>query len=171
MWKVVTQFFKEDSVLPHYNSNTIVFILNIKVASSVDHYRQIALANFKHKIITKIMVDSLTYLLPKIISTEQNVFINGRRISDYIFLAFEATNLLNKKAYVGHVALKIDISKALSLCRQIFIDILIVFCRVMTFAYDVSFVFDMHKPTLSTLTSDLFALLDLFLISFVDCEV
>jgi hypothetical protein len=50
--------------------------------------------------------------MPTIISKKQRGFIQGRNIEDCICLASEAINLLNKKAFGGNVALKIDISKA-----------------------------------------------------------
>lgn len=77
----------------------------------MDQYRPISLANFKHKVLNKILADRLAYLLAKIISKEQNSSIHGIKISDFIYLASEATNLLNKKTYAGNVALKIDIYK------------------------------------------------------------
>jgi len=75
-------------------------------------FRQIALANFKFKVISKILADRLAVLMPHIISKEQRGFIKGRNIKDCIFLASEAINLLDKKAFGGNIAFKIDIAKA-----------------------------------------------------------
>jgi len=44
-----------------------------------------------------------------ITSVLQRGFIKGRSIKDFICLTFEAINLLNKKAFGGNLALKIDI--------------------------------------------------------------
>lgn len=54
---------------------------------------------------------------------------------------------------------------------QIFIDILIVFRRVMTFAYDVSFFVDTHELTLSILLRIVCVFLVFSLILNSDCEV
>ena len=51
------------------------------------------------------------------------------------------------------------------------LHIIIVFHRVMTFAYDISFVVDMDKPTLSILPRVSLAFPEFLLISFVDYEV
>jgi hypothetical protein len=71
-----------------------------------------ALANFKFKIISKIIADRLASILPSIISEEQRGFIHDRNIKDCLCSASEATNLLHNKSFGGNLALKIDISKA-----------------------------------------------------------
>ncbi|CAJ2678215.1 unnamed protein product [Trifolium pratense] len=98
--------------MPNFNANTIVLIPKIPSADSVDHYRPIALANFKFKIISKILADRLAQIMPTIISKEQRGFINGRQIKDCICLASEAVNLLHNKSFGDNLAMKIDISKA-----------------------------------------------------------
>ncbi|XP_058761335.1 uncharacterized protein LOC131634725 [Vicia villosa] len=108
----VTQFFLQDWILPNYNANTIILIPKTNEPNSINHYRPIALANFKFKFISKIMDDRLASILPTLISKEQNGFVIGRDIKDSICLTFEAINILNNKCYSGNVALKIDISKA-----------------------------------------------------------
>ncbi|XP_058783393.1 uncharacterized protein LOC131658076 [Vicia villosa] len=70
------------------------------------------MANFKYKLISKILADKLsTIFSSNIISTEQKGFIAGRNIKDGICLTSEAINLLGNKSFSGNVALKIDISK------------------------------------------------------------
>lgn len=110
--KAVSQFFSDEWILPNYNSNTIVLIPKQDNVDSIDQYRPTALANFKHKILTKIIADRLAQIMPTIISKEQRAFIHGRNIRDCICLTSKAVNLLHKKCYGGNVALKIDISKA-----------------------------------------------------------
>lgn len=75
-------------------------------------YRPIALANFKFKIVTKILADRLASITPRIISIEQRGFVRDRNISDCIIIASEAINSLDKRQYGGNIALKVDISKA-----------------------------------------------------------
>jgi len=109
---VVSQFFSDEWILPNYNSNTIVLIPKQENADSIDQFRPIALANFKHKILTKILADRLAQIMPTIISKEQRAFIHGRNIRDCICLTSEVVNLLHNKCFGGNVAMKIDISKA-----------------------------------------------------------
>lgn len=110
--KAVLEFFTKGWILPGYNSNTIALIPKIPNATSIDQYRPIAMANFKFKIITKIIADRLSQLMPVLISKEQKGFIHGRNIRDCLCTASEAANLLLNKSYGGNLILKIDISKA-----------------------------------------------------------
>lgn len=63
-WKMLfaflcCSFFNSDRMLPNWNCNSIVLISKIPEASRVDQLHSISLANFKFKIITKILVDRL----------------------------------------------------------------------------------------------------------------
>jgi len=78
----------------------------------VEQYRTIAMANFKFKVISKIIADRLASIPPTIISSNQKGFIKGRNIKDCLCLASEAINILDKIAFGGNLALKIDITKA-----------------------------------------------------------
>jgi hypothetical protein len=108
----VLEFFTSGWILPGFNSNIITLLPKIQNASSIDQYRPIAMANFKFKIISKIIADRLASILPSIISEEQRGFIHERNIKDCLCIASEAINLLQNKAFGGNLALKIDISKA-----------------------------------------------------------
>lgn len=81
-------------------------------AVSIGQYRPTALANYKVKIITKVLADRLANIAPKIVSQQQRGFIKRRQISDCIGVASEAINLLEKRSFGGNIALKIDIKKA-----------------------------------------------------------
>lgn len=67
---VVTKFFLQDWILHHYNAYTIVLIPKINETDNLNQFRPIALANFKNKIITRILDDRLATLLPFFISLE-----------------------------------------------------------------------------------------------------
>jgi len=110
--KAVIQFFQTEWILLNFNSNNIVLIPKTNHAGTVSDYRPIAIANFKFKLISKILADRLSVFLPAITSIQQRGFIKGMSIKDCICLTSEAINVLNKKAYGGNLALKIDIAKA-----------------------------------------------------------
>ncbi|GAU45776.1 hypothetical protein TSUD_24400 [Trifolium subterraneum] len=99
-------------ILPGFNSNIIALIPKTPNATSIDQYRPIAMANFKFKVISKIIADRLASIMPSIVSEEQKGFIHDRNIKDCLCIASEAANLLHNKSYGGNLALKIDISKA-----------------------------------------------------------
>jgi hypothetical protein len=108
----VMEFFTTSWILPGFNSNIIALIPKSPDASSIAQYRPIAMANFKFKIITKIIADRLASILPNLVSDEQKGFIKDRDIKDCLCIASEAANLIHNKAHGGNVALKIDITKA-----------------------------------------------------------
>jgi hypothetical protein len=70
------------------------------------------MANFKFKIISKIVAERLASIMPSIIFDEQKRFIHGRDIKDCLCIASEAANFLHNKSFGGNLALKIDIAKA-----------------------------------------------------------
>jgi ribonuclease HI len=108
----VLEFFTKSWILPGFNANIIALIPKSPEATSIDQYRPIAMANFKFKVISKILADRLASILPSIISDEQKGFIHDRNIQDCICIASEAVNLLHNKSFGGNLALKIDIRKA-----------------------------------------------------------
>lgn len=97
MTKTVAQVFTDGWILPNFNSNTLVLIPKIHSTDSMDHYMPIALANFKHKIITKILAGRLALILLTIVSQEQIAFIQGRQLKDCVSLTYEVVNILNNK--------------------------------------------------------------------------
>ncbi|MCH79990.1 RNA-directed DNA polymerase (Reverse transcriptase) [Trifolium medium] len=88
-------------ILPGFNSNIIALLPKTPEASSIDQYRPIAMANFKFKIISKIIADKLASIMPSIISEEQKGFIHDRNIKDCLFTASKDANLLHNKSYGG----------------------------------------------------------------------
>jgi len=109
---VVKQFFSHNWILPWMNANVVSLILKIHRATSIKDLRPIAMANFSFKIISKILADMLAFIAARIISPNQNGFINGWHIKDCIDITSEAINMFSKKISSGNVAFKIDISKA-----------------------------------------------------------
>lgn len=109
--QAVTQFFLQDWMLPNFNANTLVLIPETKNSNCLGKYIPKALANFKYKIISKILAVRLGTILLSLISTEQKGFVSRRNIKDDICLTYEAINIINKKSFSGTVDLKIDISK------------------------------------------------------------
>lgn len=118
-WEVVKQdvfeatshFFRKGQLIPNTNSSVIALIPKFPNANRIEHYCLIALANFQFKII-KILTFRLASIVPKIISSPQRGFIQGRNILDCIIVTFEEINLLERKCFGGNVAIKIDIKKA-----------------------------------------------------------
>ena len=79
------------------NSNMVSLIPKFQGAESIQDYKPIVVANFKFKIISKILADRLALVADRIISLNQYGFVQGRQIHDCIGIASEAINKLSKR--------------------------------------------------------------------------
>jgi hypothetical protein len=93
----VSEFFRTGWMLPNWNANCIILIPKTQNADTVEQFRPIALANFKFKIIPKILADRLASIMPNLISEEQRDFVQGRQLKDFCTTS-EVINLLQKKS-------------------------------------------------------------------------
>lgn len=85
---VCLEFFIKSWIMPNFNANTLILIPKIPNADKVGHYRPIDLANFKFKIISKILADRLSTIMPSFISPKQKGFIQGKQIRDCICITY-----------------------------------------------------------------------------------
>lgn len=74
--------------------------------------RPINLSNFSNKIISKILSNRLTDLLPKLVSENQTGFVKGGLITENILLTREIAQNINKKNKGGNVMINLDMAKA-----------------------------------------------------------
>ncbi|KAL0453569.1 UNVERIFIED_CONTAM: hypothetical protein Slati_1335000 [Sesamum latifolium] len=67
-----------------------------------------------YKFASKTIANRLRPLLNSLISPSQSAFVPGRLLTDNILVAYEINHFLSHKQYgsIGHVSLKLDISKA-----------------------------------------------------------
>lgn len=77
-----------------------------------------------YKVVSKVIVNRMKSLLPRIVSNNQCAFVPWRLIHDNIFIAHEAFHYLNcKKSGVNFdVALKVDMNKAYDRLEWSFIE-------------------------------------------------
>ncbi|PNX84781.1 hypothetical protein L195_g040844 [Trifolium pratense] len=66
----VLEFFSTSLILLGFNSNIIALLPKISNATSIDLCRAITMANFKFKVLSKIIVDRLAKIMPSIIFEE-----------------------------------------------------------------------------------------------------
>lgn len=74
--------------------------------------RPISLCNYCDNIVSKIIADRMSLILPMIISDEQSGFVEGMGITDNVLLAQEMIHNINAKARGGNMVLKLDMAKA-----------------------------------------------------------
>lgn len=99
--------------MPNYNFNIMILMLKTDCIYYVDWFSPITLANFKFKIVSKVITDRLTTIMPNIISKHKKCFVHGKYIC--VSLAYEAFNLLHKKYFGGNSTLKMDIFNPVTL--------------------------------------------------------
>lgn len=85
--KVVKAFFCRH-MLPRFVTHTnIVLLPKTECVKSFTDLRPISLSNFINKIISRIIHERISRVLPKLISSNYTRFVNGRSISENVLLA------------------------------------------------------------------------------------
>ena len=102
------------SLFPGLNHTFISLIPKIKNPEFITEFQPIALCNMLYKLVSNVLTNRLKKVLPHIISESQRAFQSNKAISDNILVAFETLHHMKHKkgGKVGHLALKLDISKA-----------------------------------------------------------
>ncbi|CAN1172032.1 Putative ribonuclease H protein At1g65750 [Linum perenne] len=107
-------FFESEDILKSINHTWITLLPKVQKVENVRQLRPIGLCTVLYKIISKILTERLSKVLPHIISSTQNGFVHGRAISDNILIAHEVMHYLSgrKKSENKFMALKLDMEKA-----------------------------------------------------------
>lgn len=106
----------------YINQNFIVLIPKINSLTTASDFKPISLYNVIYKLISKTIANKLKLILPSIISHTQSAFISKRLISNNVIVAYEALHIIKsrKKCHIGHMVVKLDISKAYDRVEFIF---------------------------------------------------
>ena len=106
--------FSSREDLARINLTNLVLIPKKQAPTSAKDFRPISLCNVVYKIISKVLVNRLKILLPRIIDENQCAFVPGRMIFDNVIAAHETLHAMQKRKHgkVGSLAVKLDMSKA-----------------------------------------------------------
>ena len=87
-------------------------------------YRPISLGNVVSRPISKVLANWVKSMLPCVISNSQSTFVPGRLITDNTSIAFEMIHRMRnrRRGKVGHMAVKLDISKAYDRVERNFLE-------------------------------------------------
>ncbi|OMO65780.1 reverse transcriptase [Corchorus capsularis] len=110
--KSVKEAFSSGEVPLEMNKTLITLIPKVKSPESMNQLRPISLCNILYNLITKIIVNRLKQILPKLVSPMQSSFVPGRQIVDNIVVVQEMLHSFKKrKGKTGALAWKIDLEK------------------------------------------------------------
>ncbi|XP_074293296.1 uncharacterized protein LOC141620279 [Silene latifolia] len=95
------------------NKTNIVLIPKKKAPDKMFVFRPISLCTVIYKLISKVLANRLKVFLGEIVSENQSAFTPGRLITDNVLIVFELFHhMKNSRSGGGHMALKLDMSKA-----------------------------------------------------------
>ena len=112
--EAVLSCLNSGTILPGLNHTFISLIPKVKSPEYVTEFQPIALCNILYKLVSKVLANRLRKVLPHIISDFQSAFQLDKALSDNILVAFELLHHMKrtKSGKIGHMALKLDMSKA-----------------------------------------------------------
>jgi ribonuclease HI len=114
IWRAAGVWLERGFFPSNLNDTNICLIPKCENPVSLKDMRPIALCNVLYKMVSKVLANRLRVHLDKLISPEQSAFVEGRSIIDNALVAIEIIHAMKRKTRGnnGHLALKIDISKA-----------------------------------------------------------
>ena len=100
--------------LKKMNYTHIVLIPKKNDPQNITNFRPISLGNVIYQIISKVLANRVKSILPNIISDAQSAFILDRLITDNTTVVFKMLHHMRnrRKGRIGHMAIKLHISKA-----------------------------------------------------------
>ncbi|XP_050242398.1 uncharacterized protein LOC126691394 [Quercus robur] len=123
----VKQIFANQKIPDYLNQTLIALIPKQLGLETVSQYRPISLCNTIYKIVSKILVQRIRPLLPRLISPMQAAFLEGRRGADNVIIAQELIYSLGKRrGKDGYMVVKIDLEKAYDCLEWSFIRMVLI---------------------------------------------
>nr|GLL21477.1 uncharacterized protein LOC109184888 [Ipomoea trifida] len=110
--EAVREFFVSGQILKQINYTVVALVPKSQNAQRVGDFRPISCCNVLYKVISKILAARLCCVLPKLINKAQAAFIEGRSMSDNIFLAQELIRGYARKRISPRCMLMVDLRKA-----------------------------------------------------------
>lgn len=92
----------------------LALIRKVDTPILVSEFCPVSLCNVVFQLVTKVLGNRLTMILPRVVSDSQSAFVPGRLITDNTLIALQLFHLMKCKnrGDRGFVAMKLDMSKA-----------------------------------------------------------
>jgi hypothetical protein len=105
----ILSFFNTGVLDNRINMTNIALIPKLTSPSKVTDFRPISLCNVIYKLISKVLANRLTEVLPGIIFPSQSAFIPGQLITDNVIIAYETMHSMQTRMWsmVGFMGLKL----------------------------------------------------------------
>ena len=93
----------------------------------VTEFQPISLCNVFNKLVAKTFANRLQFVLPNIISPNQNAFIPGQLITDNVLAAYETLHTMQSRMWgkVSYMVVKLNMSKAYDRVECDFLEVII----------------------------------------------
>ncbi|XP_020699605.1 uncharacterized protein LOC110111890 [Dendrobium catenatum] len=112
-WNAINKFLETGCMDPNWKETLIVLIPKLSNPLVPSNFRPISLCKIVYKVATKVIMNRLSSIIPKLISEEQAAFFEGISLSDHVLVAQELTHKLRfSKSSKGFISLKNDIEQA-----------------------------------------------------------
>lgn len=114
---VMQALFNGQMIPKYFSHSCIVLLPKVNNPNKMTEFRTISLSNFTSKIISKLVSNRLSPILPNLISPNQSRFVKGRRISENIMLAQEIIHHIKKPNIGSNVIIKLTWLKPMTGCH------------------------------------------------------
>ncbi|XP_060183256.1 uncharacterized protein LOC132613237 [Lycium barbarum] len=99
--------------IPKFITHTnLVLLPKNEVINTYSDMRIISLSSFANKVLSKVLHNRISEFLPRIISSNQTGFVQGRSIVEIVLLAQEIIRDINMRARNTNVVIKLDMAKS-----------------------------------------------------------
>lgn len=110
--RMVRAFYCGHQLSQFITHTNLVLIPKKEKVKHLSDSRPISLYNFVNKIFSRLVLDRISKVIPKIISNNQSEFVKGRSIAEIVLLAQEIIRDINKRSKHDNVVVKLDMAKA-----------------------------------------------------------